>query len=113
MPIRLCKEKLIPGGLLEPVSGQSFLFFGESHKIGNFMVDSLECNGRRTRYLQRLVEFADKTGLIIRLIYCPPYHIKYNAIEHFWAGLEKSWKGYLLDETVLNEARLRRSAALK
>jgi hypothetical protein len=93
------KEKLIPGGILEPVSGQSFLFFGESHKTSDFMVDGLEmwweqrkpalcdigtlvinsdngpeCSGRRTQYLQRLVEFADKTGLVIRLVYYPPYH---------------------------------------
>lgn len=125
------KEKLIPGGILEPVSGQSFLFFGESHKTSDFMMDGMEawweqrkgalsnistlvinsdngpeCSGHRTPYLQRLVEFADKTGLTIRLVYYPPYHSKYNAIERFWAGLEKSWNGYLLDteETVLKRA---------
>lgn len=126
------KAKLIPGGLLEPVSGRSFLFFGDSYKTSDFMIDGLEawweqrkpalsgirtlvinsdngpeCSGHRTRYLQRLVEFADKTGLTIRLVYYPPYHSKYNAIERFWAGLEKSWNGYLLDsqETVLKRAR--------
>lgn len=125
------KAKLIPGGILEPVSGQSFLFFGESHKTSDFMVDGLEvwweqrksalsairtlvinldngpeCSGHRTQYLHRMVEFADKTGLTIRLVYYPPYHSKYNAIERFWAGLEKSWNGYLLDseETVLKRA---------
>ena len=125
------KEKLIPGGILEPVSGQSFLFFGESHKTSDFMVDGLEmwwelrksalcdigtlvvnsdngpeCSGRRTQYLKRLVDFADKTGLVIRLVYYPPYHSKYNSIERLWAGLEKSWNGYLLDaqETVLKRA---------
>jgi hypothetical protein len=43
------------------------------------------------------------TGLSVRLIYYPPYHSKYNAIERYWAGLEKSRHGYLLDtvETVL------------
>ena len=47
-----------------------------------------------------------KQGWIIRLVYPPPYHSKYNAIERFWAGLEKSWNGYLLDseETVLKRA---------
>ena len=46
------------------------------------------------------------TGLVIRLIYYPPYHSKYNGIERYWAGLEKSWNGYLLDciETVLRRA---------
>ncbi len=44
--------------------------------------------------------------LTIRLIYYPPYHSKYNGIERYWAGLEKSWNGYLLGtvNTVLNRA---------
>jgi hypothetical protein len=125
------KEKLIPGGILEPVSGKAFLFFTGSYKTSDFMVDGFflwwnerkqelsnvrrlfinmdngpECSGRRTQFLLRLAEFADVTGLIIRLVYYPPYHSKYNAIERYWAGLEKSWNGYLLDtvETVLNRA---------
>jgi hypothetical protein len=34
----------------------------------------------------------------------PPYHSKYNAIERYWAGLEKSWNGYLLStvDAVIN-----------
>ena len=46
------------------------------------------------------------TGLCIRLVYYPPYHSKYNAIERYWAGLEKSWNGYLLStvDTVVNRA---------
>jgi len=125
------KEKLIPGGILEPVSGRAFLFFTDSYKTSDFMVDGFflwwnerkqelsnlrrlfinmdngpECSGRRTQFLLRIAEFADVTGLIIRLVYYPPYHSKYNAIERYWAGLEKSWNGYLLDtvETVLNRA---------
>lgn len=125
------KGKLIPGGILEPISGKSFLFFGESYKTSDFMADGIdawwaqrkhelshistlminsdngpECSGHRTQYLQRLVEFADKTGLTIRLVYYPPYHSKYNAIERYWAGVEKSWNGYLLSsaETVINRA---------
>jgi hypothetical protein len=81
----------------------------ELSSIGTLVINSdngPECSGHRTQYLQRLVEFADKTGLTIRLVYYPPYHSKYNAIERFWAGLEKSWNGYLLDsaETVLKRA---------
>ena len=51
-----------------------------------------------------MTEFADLTGLGVRLVYYPPYHSKYNAIERYWAGLEKSWNGYLLDtvDTVIN-----------
>lgn len=125
------KKKLVPGGILEPVTGKAFLFFGTSYKTSDFMVDGLllwweerkhdfcglkqlvinldngpECSGRRTQFLFRLTEFADLTGLIIRIIYFPPYHSKYNSIERYWAGLEKSWNGYLLDsvETVIKRA---------
>ena len=116
------KEKLVPGGILEPVTGKSFLFFGTSYKTSDFIVDGLilwwderkedlseikklvinvdngpECSGRRTQFLFRLSEFADLTGLCIQLVYYPPYHSKYNNIERYWAGLEKSWNGYLLD----------------
>ena len=53
-----------------------------------------------------MVEFADMTGLAVRIIYYPPYHSKYNGIERYWAGLEKSWNGYLLEtvNVVLNRA---------
>ena len=34
------------------------------------------------------------------------FNSKYNAIERYWAGLEKSWNGYLLStvDTVINRA---------
>ena len=35
------KEKLVPGGILEPVTGRSFLFFGADTKTRDFMVDGL------------------------------------------------------------------------
>jgi len=119
------REKLVPGGILEPVEGKSFLFFGTSNKTSDFLVDGLEtwwlerkhdlqhvkklvinidngpeCNGRRSQFLKRIAEFADSSGLEIRLIYYPPYHSKYNSIERYWAGLERSWNGYLLDSLV-------------
>jgi hypothetical protein len=125
------KEKLVPGGILEPVTGKSFLFFGVSNKTSDFLVDGLclwweerkhdllhikqlvinmdngpECSGRRSQFLYRISQFAETSGLTIRLIYYPPYHSKYNAIERYWAGLEHSWNGYLLNsvETVLHRA---------
>ena len=106
------KEKLVPGGILEPVDGKSFLFFGTNYKTSDFMVDGLllwwqyrepelpeikqiiinldngpECNGRRSQFLLRMTEFADLTGLCVRLVYYPPYHSKYNAIERYWEGV--------------------------
>lgn len=125
------KEKLVPGGILEPVSGRAFLFFTSSYKTSDFMVDGLllwwnerkddlsdvkrlvinvdngpECSGRRSQFLQRMVEFVDMSELSVRIIYYPPYHSKYNGIERYWAGLERSWNGYLLDtvNVVLNRA---------
>ena len=125
------KEKLVPGGILETANGKSFLFFTSSHKTSDFLVDGLdrwwtvsqerlaavkrlvvnldngpECSGHRSQFLQRMVEFADREKLEVRLIYYPPYHSKYNSIERYWGGLERSWNGYLLDsvETVLRRA---------
>ncbi len=125
------KEKLVPSGILEVVSGRSFLSFTASNNTSDFLADGLqawwrerqsafphvkrlvintdngpECSGRRTRFLQRAVQFADETGLELHLVYYPPYHSKYNAIERFWGGLERSWNGYLLNNinTVINRA---------
>ena len=125
------KHTLVPGGILEPLSGRSFLFLGTNFKTSDFMADGLllwwrhrgadlhglkqlvinldngpECNGRRSQFLLRMSEFSDLTGLSVRLVYYPPYHSKYNAIERYWAGLEKSWNGYLLNtvETVVHRA---------
>jgi hypothetical protein len=53
-------------------------------------------SGSRTQWLKRMVQFADLTGLEIRLVYYPAYHSKYNPIEHCWGVLEKKWGGTLL-----------------
>ena len=52
----------------------------------------------RTQFLKRLVEFAQRTGLEIHLVYYPPYHSKYNPIERVWGILEKHWNGTLLTD---------------
>jgi len=64
-------------------------------------------SGRRTQFLKRMIEFADKSGLEIRLVYYPPYHSKYNPIERCWSSLEKKWGGTLLNslEVILEQAR--------
>ncbi len=53
-------------------------------------------SGRRTQFLKRMIEFADWSGLEIRLVYYPPYHSKYNPIERCWSSLQKKWNGVLL-----------------
>lgn len=52
---------------------------------------------RRTQFIKRMIEFADITGLRIHLVYYPPYHSKYNAVERCWGSLENHWNGSLLD----------------
>lgn len=61
----------------------------------------------RTQFIKRLVEFADRYDLRIRLVYYPPYHSKYNPIERCWGILENHWNAALLDsvETALNWAK--------
>ena len=54
-------------------------------------------SGRRTQFLKRMIEFADWSGLEIRLVYYPPYHSKYNPIERCWSALEQKWGGALLN----------------
>ena len=56
-----------------------------------------ESHSRRTQFMQRLVEFAQRFHLTIRLTYSPPYHSKYNPIERCWGILEQHWNGALLD----------------
>lgn len=65
-----------------------------------------ENQSRRTQFLSRMVGFARKWRLLVRLAYYPPYHSKYNPIEHCWGVLESHWNGDLLDsrEAVLGFA---------
>ena len=116
------EQKLAPGGIVEPVEGRAFVFFTQSNKTSDFVVDGLrlwwalrkhdlghvrrlvinmdngpECSSHRRYFLQLLAQFADQENLEIRLAYYPPYHSKYNNIERYWGGLERSWNGYLLD----------------
>jgi len=122
-----------PFGFLLPQYGDLFLYLGTSKITSDFIVDRLEelwqtslhprfplvttlvlnlDNGpenhsRRTQFLKRLVAFVAKNQVTVRLAYYPPYHSKYNPIEHCWGSLEQHWNGTLLDEldTVLKFAK--------
>jgi hypothetical protein len=123
---------LNPFGILLPRWDDLTLFFTASRVTSDFIVDMLgrwwlkkrpqfprvdtlvinqdngpEIQSRRTQFLKRMVEFARTQQLLIRLAYYPPYHSKYNAIEHGWGVLENHWNGELLDDTeaVLGFAR--------
>ena len=129
------KEKLIPVGILNMKSGELSVTFGSSNKTSDLIVDSLEewwernhdenrhikelvidsdngpeCNSRRTQYMSRMVSFAHRSKLRIRLAYYPPYHSKYNPIERCWAALENHWNGALLStvEDVIEWAKTMR-----
>ena len=112
---------LTPFGIFLPAHNELFLFFTESKVTADFMIDALERiwstlkerfnphilvinadngsenNSHRTQFIKRLVEFAHKHGVTIRLAYYPPYHSKYNPIERVWGVLENHWNGVLLD----------------
>ena len=125
-------EKITPSGIFLPELDELFYYFTTSKVTSDFIVDVLEDwwlehrkrfpqvktlllnqdNGpenhsRRTQFMKRIVEFAQRHCLNIRLAYYPPYHSKYNPIERTWGILENHWNGSILDEinTVLNFAR--------
>jgi hypothetical protein len=54
-------------------------------------------SGQRTQFLKRMVQFADWSGLEVRLVYYPPYHSKYDPVERCWSALERKWRGVLLN----------------
>jgi hypothetical protein len=115
------REKYVPFGILNVVTGALMLIFGLKEtsdawvdalqlwwrQIGNqyqhirrlviYLDNGPKNSGRRTQFLKRLVDFADSTGLEIHLVYYPPYHSKYNPIERCWSALERKWNGCLLN----------------
>jgi hypothetical protein len=56
-----------------------------------------ENHSHRTQFMHRLVQFAARFRVTVRLAYYPPYHSKYNPIERCWGVLEQHWNGSLLD----------------
>ncbi len=66
-----------------------------------------ENHSRRTQFMERISQLADRFRLTVQLAYYPPYPSKYNPIERVWGHLEQLWNGSLLDtlETVLAFAR--------
>jgi len=45
-----------------------------------------------------MVDWSDKIKLPIEWVYYPPYHSKYNPVEHCWGVLERHWNGALLTD---------------
>ena len=80
---------------------------GHIRRLVIFLDNGPNNAGTRTQFLKRMIEFADWSGLEIRLVYYPPYHSKYNPIERCWSSLEKKWGGTLLNslQVILEQAR--------
>ena len=120
-----------PVGILLPASNDLFLYAVTSRVTSGCLVDCLtrcwervrgrfahvttlvinldngpENHSRRSQLMHRLVEFARRYRLTVRLAYYPPYHSKYNPVERCWGILEQHWNGSLLDslDTVLRYA---------
>jgi Rhodopirellula transposase DDE domain len=113
--------RLTPFGIFLPDSKELNFYFTSSKVTSDFIVDRLEewwtgnrarfprierllldlDNGpenhsRRSQFVYRLVQLAQKERLTIELAYYPPYHSKYNPIERCWGVLEVYWNGALL-----------------
>jgi len=114
--------KLKPVGILDVVAGYLTITFSNSVETSDLIVDALTIwwesnkliyinikelvinldNGphnssHRTQFIKRIIEFSDRSGLCIHLVYYPPYHSKYNPIERCWGALERHWNGTILD----------------
>lgn len=122
---------MVPLGIHDVLDGDLSLFFGTSNETSDFIMDCIEMwwntnnkryshieelvfnldNGPsqksgRTQFIKRMVQFAKKINIPIHLVYYPPYHSKYNPIEHTFGVLENYWCGALLNsvEAVLGYA---------
>jgi DDE family transposase len=126
------KEHITPFGLYIPEFKETALYFTSSKVTADFIGDIIidywgknknrfkhihtlllnadngpECHSRRTQFIKRICEFARDTNLVVKLVYYPPYHSKYNPVERVWGGLEQHWNGDIMDtkETVLKFAQ--------
>lgn len=120
---------LVPLGILQIESGQSTVVLGNSYESSDFIVDGLQkwyelhrnqlihdhtlelyldngpaVAGKRTQFINRMMEFACVAGLRLHLLYYRPYHSQYNPVEGVWAALENYWNGTWLTsvEKVVN-----------
>ena len=111
-----------PVGILLPATNELFVYEVTSKVTSDCLVDCLiqwwervrarfaqitmlvinldngpENHSRRSQFLHRLVAFACRYNISVRLAYYPPYHSKYNPIERCWGILENHWNGSILD----------------
>lgn len=127
--------KLVPFGISVVNEAKLDVFFGHSHETSDFIVDCLlkwwdtnqveyenieelvinldngpSVNSHRTQFIKRMVEFTHSIEKTVKLIYYPPYHSKYNPVEHCWGVLENYWNGAILESV---EVALKWAGAMK
>ncbi|MDI1352791.1 MAG: ISAzo13 family transposase [bacterium] len=130
-------DVLVPFGLHEVSTDNTFLVFGSSKETPDFIADCFEwwwqqrqpmtnqydllmidldngksVAGNTKRFLQRMVGFSKKIGIPIQLVYYPPYHSKYNMVERFWAAVENYWSPLVLD-TISNTINIAKKVVWK
>ena len=66
-------------------------------KVYLFLDNGPENSSRRTLWIYNLIMMAIRLNITIELVYYPPYHSKYNLIEHYWGVLQRSWNGLIID----------------
>lgn len=130
-------DTLVPFGLHEVNTDNTFIIFGKSLETPDFIVDCLEqwwtkrefmddeydelmidldngsaVAGNIKQFLKRMTEFSKKIKMPIQMIYYPPYHSKYNIIERFWAAVENYWSPLVLD-TIDNTIEIAKNVTWK
>ena len=112
---------VVPFGILDLKTNETFIYCNKGNSTANFKVDCIEDylinkkeghkikrliifldNGpenssRRTLWIKCLIDLAKKYNISIELVYYPPYHSKYNMIERYWARLQLSWNGLIIN----------------
>lgn len=112
---------VVPFGILDLKTNETFVYCNKYSSTASFKVDCIEDylikkkekfninrliifldNGpenssRRTLWIKCLIDLSKKYKISIELAYYPPYHSKYNMIERYWARLQLSWNGLIIN----------------
>lgn len=112
---------IVPFGILDLKTNETFVYCNKGSSTANFKVDCIdnylmkkketfnikrliifldngpENSSRRTLWIKCLIDLSKKYNISIELVYYPPYHSKYNPIERYWARLQLSWNGLIIN----------------
>lgn len=112
---------IVPFGILDLKTNETFVYCNKYSSTASFKIDCIEDylikkkekfninrliifldNGpenssKRTLWIKCLIDLVKKHKISIELAYYPPYHSKYNMIERYWARLQLSWSGLIIN----------------